>query len=462
MKTIFLSLLTAAAGFAAEPTLDDLWSGRAIYQVTNETLNTDTRSGMHFLSDVKHPDGRWFVYYIRNEGSANVGGTAFPLQTVGLAYTRDWRTFTDAGRVLPRGGAGTFDERIASFADVWRDTDGSWHLVYEGAGLTNAWPGDVGYATSSDGVRWTKRGIILKHSGSGEKANNGTPSLFKVGGTWYLFYHGFDGTDVRVFGASGSSLTSLSRMNGGRPLVNTSNGGWDAGTVGKRSVIKQGSYYWMVYEGSTDQPFDKARWSSGLARSRDLLTWEKWQGSGGPVLPVLNGFGNDGPEWGITPDGKTNIFFRKPGNTTGRATLIWNNTPVTEWLFQAETQLQHQIGRRDAEGWSANTAQDGAGYLSYGPYTTSISVGGRSATWRLLIDNNTANNGSDTVGTLDVYDANAGRVLATRSLLRRDFGSANAYQLFTLTFTGQAGQRLEFRVHWTDRAYMRQDYVVIR
>lgn len=462
MKALLFSMIAVGACLGAEPTLDDFASGRAIFQVSDDSLDTNTRKAMHFLSDVKHPDGRYFVYYIRNEGSVNLGGTIFPLQAVGLAYTRDWRTFTDAGRVLPRGGAGAFDERIASFADVWRDTDGTWHLVYEGAGLSQSWPGDVAYATSNDGINWTKRGIILKHSGNWERANNGTPSLFRAGQTWYLLYHGFDGTDVRVFGASGSSLTALSRMNGGRPLVNTSSSGWDAGTVGKRSIIQQGGFYWMVYEGSTDQPFDKARWSSGVARSRDLVNWEKWQGTGGPVLPVLSGFGNDGPEWVITADGKTNIFFRKPGNTTGRATLIWNNAPIQEWVFQAETQLQHQIGRREAEGWSANTAQDAAGYLSYGPYTTTITTGGRSASWRLLIDNTTANNGSDTVGTIDVFSASSGKLLASRTLLRRDFSQANTYQLFTLTFAAPSGQKLEFRVHWNDRAYMRQDYVIVR
>ena len=326
-------------------------------------------------------------------------------------------------------------------------------------------PGDCGYATSSDGVNWTKQGMILRHSGSWERANNGTPSLLKVGDTWYMFYHGFDGTDCRVFGAKGASLLSLSRMNGGRPLVNTSSSGWDAGTIGKRSIIQRDGYYWMVYEGSTDKVGDSfalSRWSSGLARSSDLLNWEKWQGTGGPVLPVVNGFGNDGPEWVITPDGKLNICFRKAGNTTGRAVLAWNTTPAQEWLFQAESQLYHQIGRRDADGWSAATALDGSGYLTYGPYTTGIVSGARSVSWRLLIDNNTAFSGTDTVATLDVFDANANRTLDSRNLRRGDFTQANVYQLFTLTFTAQAGQRLEFRLHWKDRAYIRQDYVRVR
>ena len=453
MKTVILavSVLTGSA-CASEPSLNDFWEGKARFAVSSESLDTDTRSRLHFLSDVKQSDGRYFVYYIRNKDRMGTG----------LAYTRDWKSFTDAGTVLCPGAAGAWDARMSAFADVWKD-GAAYHLVYEGASYSSAYPGDVGYATSRDGVLWTKQGIILKHSGGWESANNGTPSLFKVGTVWYLFYHGFDGTDCRVFAASGTSLKSLKRLNGGRPVVNTSASGWDSGTVGKRSVIQEGDFYWMVYEGSTDQPYPSAKWSSGLARSRDLVNWEKWRGTGGPVLPQTStGMGFDGPEWVRTPDGKLNIFFRKPDNVTGRATLVWNTTPAQEWLFQAETQLSHQIGRRDADGWSAATALDRSGYLSYGPYITTITPGARSATWRLLIDNNTANRGSDTVATIEVYNADANRALASKSLLRRDFAQANAYQLFTLTFNAQAGQRLEFRVHWKDRAYIRQDYVRVR
>lgn len=462
----FLAILVLPAVLhAQEPTLADFWEGRASFAVAVASLDTDTRKGLHFLSDVRQPDGTYFVYYIRNEGVVWLGGTRFPLQTVGLATTRDWKQFKDRGAVLPRGGPGSFDERIASFADVWKD-GATYHLVYEAAGTSSAYPGDVAYATSPDGIRWTKHGIILKHSGRWESANNGTPSLFKEGNTWYLFYHGFDGRDVRVFGASGPELTRLRRMNGGRPLVDTSAAGWDAGTVGKRSVIKQGGYYWMVYEGSTDQPFDRARWSSGLARSRDLLTWDKWKGTGGPVLPLTVGgtasFGFDGPEWVVTPDQRLNLLFRQPGNTSGRATLVWNRTPPRERLFEAERDLHHRIGRREAEGWSATPVRDSAGFLTFGPYVTDLAPGARSATWRLLLGNPSGSGSRDTVATIECYDAQSGRVLAQRAILRRDFTRTNAFQEFTLPFNAQAGQRMEFRLWWHDRAYLRQDWVRVR
>src|SRR5690349_16465607 len=110
MKRFFL-MMFALAEFAkaAEPTLTDFWSGRAVFSVSGESLNTDTRSGLHFLSDVKQADGRYFVYYIRNDG----------LPGTGLAYTRDWKTFADAGTVLRPGPKGSWDNGMAAFADVW-------------------------------------------------------------------------------------------------------------------------------------------------------------------------------------------------------------------------------------------------------------------------------------------------------------------------------------------------------
>ncbi len=76
----------------------------------------------------------------------------------------------------------------------------------------------------------------------------------------------------------------------------------------------------MVYEGSTDQPYTTARWSSGLARNKDLLAWEKYPR---PVLPqTRSGMGYDCPEWVETPDDRLHIYFRNHTGSASRATLV--------------------------------------------------------------------------------------------------------------------------------------------
>jgi len=261
------------------------------------------------------------------------------LQPFNLAYTQvaghtlEFRTFYyDVSYVrqaevgVSQGGAPFTDDRLASFPGVWKD-GGTWSLVYEAAGTDSIWPGDVSLATSADGITWTKAAsnpVLVHEAGGWESHNIGTPSLWKEQGVWYLLYHGWNGQDVQLGLATGSSLDSMVR-HPSNPVLETSNGGWDSGTVGARSLRQEGPWYYMAYEGSTDPPFASADWSTGLARSQDLVVWEKY--SGNPVLPVTSAsFGYDGPEFIETPDGVLHLSFRhpSPGNWTWRATLEWS------------------------------------------------------------------------------------------------------------------------------------------
>lgn len=218
------------------------------------------------------------------------------------------------------------DDRLASFPDVWKDGD-EWYMVYEAAGTDAEWPGDVSLASSSDGRTWVKDPLnpILRHADGWEQSNIGTPSLWKVGNTWYLFYHGFDGQDVQVGVATGSDLRQMNRVGDG-PILPTSESGWDSGTVGARAILFQDGWYWMAFEGSSDPPFNQANWSTGIARSLDLLTWEKF--SGNPVLPITSSsFGYDGPVWLESQDGPLYLYFRdpRPNNQSYRMTLQWTS-----------------------------------------------------------------------------------------------------------------------------------------
>ena len=136
-------------------------------------------------------------------------------------------------------------------------------------------------------------------------------------------------------------------------------------------------------------------------------------------------------------------------------------TPFSR-TYQAEgTLLSHGIGRADGDGWSANTAQDSPGHLVYGPYATDIPTGSRSVIFRMLVDNNTANN--DNVVTVDVYNADSGTTLASQVVSRQQWSAANAYQNFSLAFYYPTeGQRLEFRVYWHDKSYLKIDSVQVQ
>jgi len=142
---------------------------------------------------------------------------------------------------------------------------------------------------------------------------------------------------------------------------------------------------------------------------------------------------------------------------------VFNTDPsiFPSLVFEAETTSFHQIGRRDADGWSVNVNDTFNRFMTYGPYTTAVAPGSRTATYRLLLDNTTADNKH--IVTLDVFDANSGRVIAARNVLRRDFTAGPMkYHDFNLGFTASSGQRLEFRVFYKGYSYVRHDKVIVR
>jgi hypothetical protein len=443
-------------------TLSQLFAGNATFQTDRRVFDTNTNAGMHFIafardnlsSPYKDSAGNYWAYYIRGQG-------------VGLALTKDGITFADQGMVL-RPNPNVPDERTwNSFPSVWKDGR-NWYMVTEMIGTPGTEEGGIGLATSADGRNWTKRGIIFDHAGGWERANVGTPYLMKKGAEWFLSYSGFDGTDVRIGMAKGTDLFRLTRANGGRPVIDTVGTSIFGGQAGKRSIIKEGGSFYMVYEVSSDKVggdpnFDRSNYSSAVARSIDLVNW---QSLGRAVLPTSwgvygqhKGYSFDGPEWFRTSNGDLHIYYRVSdpvrGLKTMRSTLV-SLPPFQPQTFQAESLLT-QVGRREADGM-ATRVQDGRGYLTYGPYTTAVRPGQRTATFRLMIDNSTVNN--DMVLTIDVFDAATGqRVVPARDLRRRDFHRAMTYQEFTIGFTAAEGQNLEIRVYSHGRAYVRQDFV---
>jgi hypothetical protein len=258
------------------------------------------------------------VYQIFNLGFTPVSGHSYEFRV----YWYD-TTYTKVKQVaLSTGKEPLWDDRLASFPGA-TVVGSTWYLAYEGAGLSPSWPGDVGLVTSTDPKAFVRSSAVpfLTHQSTGwEKANIGTPSLHAEGGTLYLFYHGFDGTDVQI-GVASFTPGSAPVRGPANPILATSQSGWDSGTVGKRShLLKEGAYYYMAYEGSTDQPFDKAQWSSGLARSASLLSgWQKCPYN--PVLPVTaGGFGNDGPEL-LRFGERIYLYVRQGPNATDRYVL---------------------------------------------------------------------------------------------------------------------------------------------
>ncbi len=90
--------------------------------------------------------------------------------------------------------------------------------------------------------------------------------------------------------------------------------------------------------------------------------------------------------------------------------------------------------------------------MSYGPYTTVIPAGSRTANFILQVDNNTANN--NLLLTIDAFDGTTWQQLGSRDIGRMDFTAANAPVTFPVSFTNPGGHQLEFRIQFHGGSYI--------
>ncbi len=264
---------------------------------------------MHF-ADFVIVDGIIRAYYIDNDSSGRL--------VTGIAESKDGKNFTDKGIVI--GCDTSYDSGYAAFAGaLYRD--GVTYLAYECLGDEGGGQ-DIALATSTDGYNFEKQGVILDNRDCPAWCayNVGTPDLVFADGMWYLFFHGYNGTDCQIGVAYGTSLDALTVHP--EPILPTSEDPAepDSGTTGRRDIVYVDGWYYMVYEVSTDKvgsDYSGSYWTHMFARSRDLINWEKraplvWQ-----TVPRM---GYDGPNWLITND-HVYVYYRKPGNVTYRVEL---------------------------------------------------------------------------------------------------------------------------------------------
>ena len=298
------------------PILDGLFNNKAQEVIVNKGIGKEFN--MHF-PDMAYINGKIYAYYITYNTKTGKGG-------IGLAISSDGINFENKGCVIEPSK--DYDKNGAYFAGVWIDK-GTFYLTYESKGDENSSYGtleNIALATSSDGINWNKKGVILYKNTNvnWQKANVGTPDLYKAGDTWYLTFHGYDYTDCQIGVAYGPNLNNLTVID--HPIIPTKSNTLHSGTTGRRDIIYIDGWYYMVYEISTDANgnFGNSRWTHQFARSKDMINWTSIST---PLLIQKNsdgtdktGFGYDGPCWVII-DEQIYVYFRDIDNTTTRALL---------------------------------------------------------------------------------------------------------------------------------------------
>jgi predicted GH43/DUF377 family glycosyl hydrolase len=176
------------------------------------------------------------------------------------------------------GGPETWDCCSAGIVSVVYDS-GTYRAWY--AGTDNS-TGRIGYATSPDGVNWTKHGnpvLDLGNQGAWDDSQADHACVLLVEGIYRMWYSADDGSTSRIGYATSSDGLHWDKY-ADNPVLDLGNpGSWEDSEVFHPSVVYDGHTYHMWYNG-----FASSMQRTGYATSSDGIIWEKY--SGNPVLEM--------------------------------------------------------------------------------------------------------------------------------------------------------------------------------
>ncbi len=136
--------------------------------------------------------------------------------------------------------------------------------------------------TSNDGMAWTRQGLLDLRSTQGTPlafGPLGTPTAWVEGDTWFLFY---ERRDAGVWLATSKDMKIWTNVQD-EPVLSPGPERYDRDLIAMNQILKIGDVYYAVYHGAANDR-TPALWATGLARSRDLRKWEKY--SGNPLRPI--------------------------------------------------------------------------------------------------------------------------------------------------------------------------------
>lgn len=232
------------------------------------------------------------------------------------------------GPVLTRGGSGAWDETRVMSATVIKDGP-TYKMWYTGRSAAAVYA--LGYATSSDGISWTKYGsnpvLTVGSPSSWDSQYVREPSVLKVTGTYHMWYSGTAKWPYFRIGHATSTDGITWSKDAGNPVLTPTAGTWDANEVYAPSVIDNGSAYEMFYSGNAG-----GRWITGHATATSPSgTWTK--DANAIVSPDATGWeaGFDSTDYvGAALDGSTwKVFYSAGGTYQIGLTTLANEAQLT-------------------------------------------------------------------------------------------------------------------------------------
>jgi beta-1,2-mannobiose phosphorylase / 1,2-beta-oligomannan phosphorylase len=254
------------------------------------------------------------------------GPVAPPDSSVFPRELTDWVPY-EKNPLFTGTGGDTWDREIRERGFILREGD-TWKLWYTGYDSRKSETKSLGYATSPDGVVWTRypknpvfAGVwtedvfLVKHGGvyqmfaegvkdiahrltsadgihwdekgsldirrkSGEPipaGPYGTPTVWIENGTFYLFY---ERDDKGIWLATSKDMGVWTNVQD-NPVIGLGPDAYDRHAVALNQVVRYRGRYYGVYHANGDAEW-KGPWTTCLAASDDLVHWTKYGGN--PVI----------------------------------------------------------------------------------------------------------------------------------------------------------------------------------
>ena len=222
-------------------------------------------------------DGQTYRLWYGGRDANGVYRTGLATSADGVSWSRH-----AANPVLSTGGPGAWDSGGVNASEVMKDGD-TYEMWYMGQDGT--W--SIGRATSPDGVSWTKDASnpVLQSGpdGSWDAGMVLSPCVIRDGSTYKMWYTGMDGNAILRIGYA-TSGDGVNWTKQGAVLYPGPPGTWDDAWVLAPDVIFDGRTYRMWYTG---QASNRAR-AIGYATSSDGVNWAK--SANNPVLGAAAGW----------------------------------------------------------------------------------------------------------------------------------------------------------------------------
>jgi len=197
-------------------------SGFKLYHADNNDIHLDTSvdgttwvTGPQKVLSIQHTQKKYnrsvWVLKEATEYVAWVAATSegcIEFTDLYRATSADGVTWTAKGVSLPHGALGSYDSRNVYSPNVIHDGS-TYHMYYDTMATSGGdqctsgphkWHLGVGYASSTDGMVWTKHGIVIPRGLAGEldSASVGSAHVRKSTAGFEMFYLGNDGKDSTV------------------------------------------------------------------------------------------------------------------------------------------------------------------------------------------------------------------------------------------------------------------------